>query len=286
MPDRCPPVCALPPVGAARPAEQHNERRPCDEEAQVFDLRGKVALVTGGGQHVGAQIARTLAAHGAAVAVNDLVAERAQAVVDEIAAAGGTAATAVADVADGVAVRAAVEQVRRALGPVSIIVNNAGIPAGGMGMAPFADSDPASWDPYVRLNVYGVLHCTHAVLPDMIAGGWGRVVTISSDSARVGDAGLVAYAGSKAFGPGMMRSLAKEVGRYGITCNSLSLGTVPPPGVAEQAADRLAKQVRRYPAGRLGTPADVAAAVLWLASEEAGWVTGQTVPVNGGYAAG
>jgi 3-oxoacyl-[acyl-carrier protein] reductase len=250
----------------------------------MFDLDGRVALVTGGGQGVGAAIARTLAAAGAAVAVNDLTADRAQRVVDEISAAGGRAVAVPADVTDAAAVAAAVESVGAALGPVSVLVNNAGIPATGMSMTTFADSDPASWTSLVDLNVYGVLHCTHAVLADMLAGGWGRVVTISSDSARMGDARIAAYAASKAFGPALMRSVAKEVGKHGITCNSLSLGTVPPAG-ANRPPEEVAKQTRLYATRRLGTPQDIAAAVLWLASEEAGWVTGQTIPVNGGYAA-
>jgi 3-oxoacyl-[acyl-carrier protein] reductase len=118
----------------------------------------------------------------------------------------------------------------------------------------------------------------------MLSAGWGRVVTISSDSARVGDARIATYAATKAFGPSLMRSVAKEVGPHGVTCNSLSLGTVPPAGTDRPAED-VARQARHYATRRLGTPQDVAAAVLWLASDEAGWVTGQTIPVNGGYAA-
>ena len=250
----------------------------------MFRLDERVTLVTGGGQGVGAEIARTLAAAGAAVAVNDVDAERAHGVADEIASAGGRAMAAPADVTDPTALAAALDAVRGTFGPVSILINNAGIPATGMSMTTFADSAPSSWSPLIGLNVYGVLHCTHAVLPDMLTAGWGRVVTISSDSARVGDARIATYAAAKAFGPALMRSVAKEVGPHGVTCNSLSLGTVLPAGTDRPAED-VARQARHYATRRLGTPQDVAAAVLWLASDQGGWVTGQTIPVNGGYAA-
>jgi 3-oxoacyl-[acyl-carrier protein] reductase len=151
-------------------------------------------------------------------------------------------------------------------------------------MSTFAKSDPASWASMVDLNVYGVLHCTRAVLAEMQAGGWGRVVTISSDSARTGESRIAVYAATKAFGPALMRSVAREVGQHGVTCNSLSLGTVPPAG-GDRLPEDVAKQARRYATRRLGTPQDIAAAVLWLSSDEAAWVTGQTIPVNGGYAA-
>jgi 3-oxoacyl-[acyl-carrier protein] reductase len=248
----------------------------------MFDLTGRVALVTGAGQGVGAAIAAALAGRGAAVAVNDLVAQRCDAVVSALQDDGAKACAAVADVTDPAAVRAMVAEVAGRLGPVSILVNNAGIPAGGIRPARFVDTAPAEWDRLIALNVYGVLHCTQAVLPTMIENGWGRVVTITSESGRVGERNLAVYAASKAAAAGFMRSVATEVASSGVTCNCISLGTVPPPGAALDA-DPLARLVRNYPVGRLGTPGDVAAAAVWLASPEASWVSGQTVPVNGGY---
>ena len=112
-----------------------------------------------------------------------------------------------------------------AAGQVDILVDDAGIPVSGFSMLPFAEEDPSRWKAFIDLNVYGPLNCTHAVLPGMIARGWGRVITISSESARVGDKRLSVYAASKGAGPAFMRSLAKEVGRNGITCNTLSLAT-------------------------------------------------------------
>lgn len=250
----------------------------------MFDMAGRVALVTGAGQGVGAAIAAALAARGAAVAVNDVFTDRAASMVAAVEAAGGRACTAVADVTDEAAVRAMVADVERILGPVGILVNNAGIPADGIALQRFTETVPADWDRFIRLNIHGVLHCTHAVLPGMVVGGWGRVLTITSDSARTGEANLAVYAASKAAGIGFIRSIAKEVGRSGVTCNCIALGTVPPAGFDPGAdPDRLARQLRLYPTRRLGTPADVAAAVVWLASDEAGWVTGQTIAVNGGF---
>lgn len=244
----------------------------------MAELSGRTALITGAGQNVGAETARALAAHGARVIVNDLFEDRAGQVVSEIRAAGGTAEPAVCDVTD----LAAVEKMAAAAG-VDILVNNAGIPVTGFSMLPFAEEDPARWKAFIDLNVYGPLNCTHAVLPGMIARGWGRVITISSESARVGDKRLAVYAASKGAGPAFMRSLAKEVGRNGITCNTLSLATQNNAGL-DEASDMRLRQLKAYSIPRLGRAGDVAAAIAWLTSDDGSWVTGQTIPVNGGYA--
>jgi len=143
----------------------------------VAELSGRTALITGAGQNVGAETARVLAGHGARVIVNDLFEDRADRVVSEIRAAGGTAEPAVCDVTD----RGAVQEMAAAAGDVDILINNAGIPVTGFSMLPFAEEDPSRWKAFIDLNVYGPLNCTHAVLPGMIARGWGRVITISSD---------------------------------------------------------------------------------------------------------
>jgi 3-oxoacyl-[acyl-carrier protein] reductase len=245
----------------------------------VGDLSGRTALITGAGQNVGAETARVLAARGATVGVNDLYADRAERVVEEIRAAGGKAEPVVADVTD----LAAVTETFGLFGPIDILVNNAGIPVTGITMKRFVDEDPAGWKAFVDLNVYGPLNCTHVALRGMLERGWGRVITISSESARVGDKLIATYAASKGAGPALMRSLAKEVGRSGITCNSLSLATQSNAGI-DEASDMALKQLRAYAIQRLGKASDVAAAVAWLVSDDASWVTGQTIPVNGGYA--
>ena len=245
----------------------------------MAELSGRTALITGAGQNVGAETARVLAGHGARVIVNDLFEDRARQVVSEITAAGGTAEPAVCDVTN----LTAVKKMAAAAGNVDILVNNAGIPVTGFSMLPFAEEDPSRWKAFIDLNVYGPLNCTYAVLPGMIARGWGRVITISSESARVGDKRLSVYAASKGAGPAFMRSLAKEVGRNGITCNTLSLASQNNAG-SDEASEMRLRQLRAYSVPRLGRASDVAAAIAWLSSDNGSWVTGQTIPVNGGYA--
>jgi 3-oxoacyl-[acyl-carrier protein] reductase len=247
----------------------------------MFDLSGRVALVTGGGQNAGAGIVRALAAQGAAVAVNDLYAERAESVVKEVEAAGGTAVAAPFDVTDKSAVDAAVAEVRAALGrPVDILVNNAGIPAdkSQMGYAPFRTLEPGRWRVPFEINLFGSMNCTHAVVGEMCDAGWGRVVQISSGSARVGSAmGLTLYGAAKSGIEGFIRHLSQEVAPFGVTANSLALGVQ-----SSAAGPGVEKIIENIPTGRTGEPADVGAAVVYLASPEASWFTGQTVNINGG----
>jgi NAD(P)-dependent dehydrogenase (short-subunit alcohol dehydrogenase family) len=255
--------------------------------AVEIDLSGRRALVTGAGQGVGRGIALTLAAAGAEIVVNDLVEERAADVVTEIERAGGRASAAAFDVTVWSAVEAAVA----AMGPVGIVVNNAGNAGkaathGFEDMKPFAEEDPASWEGFIRVNLFGVMYVTRAVLPAMIAAGSGRVITIVSDSARTGEANMAAYAAAKAGAGGLIRSVAREVGRHGITANCIALGTMnaheDPPEVEAQF-DWL---VKRYVIRRRGLPADVANLAVFLASDLSPWITGQTIPVNGGYSMG
>lgn len=253
--------------------------------AVAIDLSGRRALVTGAGRGVGAGIASLLAAAGASVAVNDLVADRAEEQAGCLRGDGGDAIAAPFDVTD-------YEQVERALaglGGVDIVVNNAGNAGGDSwpGMVDFAETDPADWDRFLRVNLYGVMNVTRATLPGMIAGGWGRVVTIISDSARVGEPKMAAYAAAKAGAAGLMRAISKEVGRHGITANCISLGTMRTPlteasweGLDEQ---QTAARLPGYPIRRPGLPDDVAGLVGYLVSPGASWITGQTIPLNGGY---
>jgi len=246
----------------------------------MFDLSGKVALVTGSGQSVGAGIARTLAAQGATVAVNDIVEERAAATVATISESGGRATGFAFDVTALGAVDAGVAQIERALGPVDILVNNAGnAGAPGMVVSQFRDMDPAVWERFVAVNLYGVLNCSRAVIDGMCERGWGRVITISSGAGVIGmRMGISIYAAAKSGSIGFMRHLAMEVARQGVTANTLALGLMGVQELTELTRDT-AKQI---PVGRLGSPDDVGAACAYLASEEAAWITGQTINLNGG----
>ena len=242
----------------------------------MFDLHGRTALVTGAGQNVGAGIARALAAQGADVVVNDLRIERAEAVAAAIEAAGiGRAVASAFDVTDLDQVVAAVAELDR----VDILVNNAGI--GGehpMAVAPFREMDPAAWAGPITVNLYGVLHCCRAVVDGMCDQNWGRIITISSGAGTAGTRiGVSPYAAGKGGGIAFTRTLALEVARSGVTANSLALGMM---GRDDPEVD--AALGRSIPVGRVGTPDDIGAACVWLASDEAAWVTGQTIEVNGG----
>jgi NAD(P)-dependent dehydrogenase (short-subunit alcohol dehydrogenase family) len=244
----------------------------------MFDLSGRVALVTGAGQNVGAGIARALADRGAAVAVNDLHAERAERIAKAIEASGGRSVAAPFDVTSLEATQKGVAAAKAALGPIDVLVNNAGVPDG-MGLTRFRDYDPAQWARMIDLNLYGVLHCTRAVVDDMCARGWGRIVTISSGAGQVGlPIGVSLYGAGKGGAIAFMRHLAIELARSGVTANTLALGLMSNAGDAA-GTQAIAAQV---PVGRLGTPEDVGAAVVYLASPEASWVTGQTIGLNGG----
>jgi len=246
----------------------------------ALDLSGRRALVTGAGQGVGRGIALALAEAGAEVVVNDLDGDRAAAVADEL---GGSATTAVFDVTDHDAVRAAIG----GLG-VDVLVNNAGNAGaeGWGGLDRFVDTGPGAWEPYLQVNLYGVLHCCHAVLPGMIERGDGRIITIVSDAARAGEAGMAVYSAAKAGAAGLMRALAVETGRHGITVNSIALGTMrtplSEPFWAEPDEDRVKALLSRYVVRRPGLPEDVGALAVFLASPQASWITGQTYPLNGG----
>jgi 3-oxoacyl-[acyl-carrier protein] reductase len=244
----------------------------------LFDLKGRNALVTGAGQGVGAGIARLLASQGATVTVNDLHQERAEATVDDVSRAGGRAATALFDVTDLEAVEQGVARIEADLGPIDILVNNAGVPEG-MGIAQFVDLDPSEWRRYIDLNVYGVMNGARAVIPGMIERGHGRIVTISSGAGTTGiGLGVSAYGAGKGGGIAFMRHLALEVAGSGVTANTIAIGLQDNPGDPELTR-LLAESI---PVGRLGKPEDVGACVVWLASDEASWVTGQTIEVNGG----
>lgn len=251
----------------------------------LVDLKGRNALITGAGQGVGRAIALLMAEHNAGtVFVNDLFEDRAEAVATEINDAGGSAVGIAADVTDYDSIKAMAARVGEIGEPAQIIVNNAGLPPAGFPMKPFHESEPEEWEKFIRLNLYGPMYVTRAFIEPMIERGWGRVVTIISDAARVGDPFMAWYAAGKAGAAGFMRSIANETGKLGVNCNCISLGSIfpgfdPEVGLAEE----MKRRFRGYALRRPGTPEDVAPMVVFLSSDASSWITGQVYPVNGGY---
>jgi 2-hydroxycyclohexanecarboxyl-CoA dehydrogenase len=242
-----------------------------------------VALVTGAGRGIGRAIALRLARAGLAVGVTDLDGGAAEAVAGEITAAGGRAAGAAADVTSLDAMRAAVAAVEAACGPLEVLVNNAGWER----LHPFVESDPALWDRLIAVNLKGVLNACRAALDGMTARGGGRIVSVSSDAGRVGSTGESVYSACKAGVIGFSKALAREVARHGITVNVVCPGPTDTQLLADvMAGERGAKILegmkRGIPLRRLARPEDIAGAVAYLASEEAGYVTGQVLSVSGG----
>jgi len=258
----------------------------------ILDLSGRVALVTGAGQGVGRQIALHLggAKGSGGVAVNDYVLDRAEAVAEEIRAAGGKAIAVQADVSSQPSVQAMVDKASAELGPIGVLVNNAGnagaTPSPELGK-PFWETGPEVWQSFIGVNFYGVINCTAAVIPGMIARkAPGRIITIISDAGRWGDASMEIYAASKAGAAGFMRSVARTLGRHGITANSVAIALTATPAVRrtlEGDPERLKRQMEKYIILRPGQPEDIANMVLFLASDASPWITGQVYPVNGGF---
>lgn len=248
----------------------------------MFDLTGRIALVSGAGQSVGAGIATMLARQGAAVIVNDLHSDRAEKVAAGIVEEGNRAVAAAFDVTD---LDATISHVRAAEaelgGQVGILVNNAGIAESRVNKR-FLELTPDQWRAPIDLNIYGAMNCVYAVVFGMRDRGWGRIVQISSGSARTGqNIGVSMYATGKSGIEGFIRHLAAETGQFGITANVVALGhqqnlaDIFPP-------DLLEKTLSTIPIGRLGDPAEVGAFCAYLSSDEAGGITGQTLDFNGG----
>jgi 2-hydroxycyclohexanecarboxyl-CoA dehydrogenase len=242
----------------------------------------RVAVVTGGASGMGEATCHELARRGHRVAVLDINSQAAQRVSDDLSGAGTTALAVGVDVTDRRAVDEAFAKVRSELGPVSILVTSAGL----VDFAPFLEITPESWARIVDVNLTGTFHCCQAALPDMLAAGWGRIVMISSSSAQRGSPGMAHYAASKGAVITLTKSLAHEYASAGITVNN-----IPPSGIEtpmqhqSQATGKLPSNealARRIPVGHLGTGGDIAAAVGFLCSEEAGFITGQILGVNGG----
>jgi NAD(P)-dependent dehydrogenase (short-subunit alcohol dehydrogenase family) len=242
------------------------------------------AIVTGAGSGIGRAIAHRLAEDGLAISVLDLDDRAAEQVGDEIRQKGHEAiASGGVDVSDRAQVNDAVERVRRMLGPVLVLVNNAGV----TGFKEFLKITDDRWDRIMQVNLNGPFYCTQAVLPDMIDAGWGRIVNISSSSAQSGQPLMVHYVTSKAGLIGFTKALALEFAPMGITVNTIPPGFIDTPMLRSSEergflGDTVEHHAGRTPVRRAGRPEDIAAACSFLASEEAGYITGQVLGVNGG----
>ena len=249
----------------------------------MSENKSRVAIVTGGGSGIGAAVAEQLGAAGHRVAALDFNTEGAEAVAATVVAAGGEAIGLHVDVADRTSVEKAVGQVREKFGPVEILVTSAGIDA----QTPFTDITAEEWNRVIGVNLTGTFNSTQSVIPDMQAGGWGRIVTISSSSAQSGAPDRGHYVASKGGVIALTKALAFEFSPQGITAN-----TIPPSIIATPMADtaveagllpKLDDLAMMTPVRRTGQPDDIAAAAAFLCSEQAGFITGQVIGVNGGW---
>ena len=243
-------------------------------------LNGKVALVTGAGRGVGREIAASLAREGASVAINYRAsANDAEALAAEIIAAGGKAKAYQADVADFAAVSAMIAAVVKDFGRLDILINNAGLAL----RQRFVETRPEDWRRQIDACLYGAIHCCHAAAPHLEAARNGRIVAVIGDSSRVGESGLAIVAAARAGVVALMKSLAREFGRSGTTCNTVSLGLVETDHDKDWVEANREKLVKLYPVRRLGQANDVAPMVTLLASPHSGWITGQVLSISGGY---
>ncbi len=243
-------------------------------------LQGKVAVVTGAASGVGRAIALTLAAEGAAVAVNyRSSANEADSLVAEIDALGGRAKSYKADVADFDAVQTMVDGVVRDFGGLNILINNAGLAK----RQRFVETTPKDWHSQIDACLYGAIHCCYAAAPHLEAAKNGRIVSVIGDSSRIGESGLAIVAAARAGVVGLMKSLARELGRSGTTANTVSLGLVETAHDKAWVEENREKLIRLYPVRRLGLPDDVAPMVALLASPASGWITGQVLSISGGF---
>jgi 2-hydroxycyclohexanecarboxyl-CoA dehydrogenase len=245
--------------------------------------KSRVAVVTGAASGMGLAIARRLAARGDRVALLDLNGDGAQQAARDLRDEGATTIGAQVDVADRGAVDAALDQARAELGPITIMVTSAGVDA----FDAVADITPEKWERVLAVNLTGTFHCLQAVVPDMVEAGWGRMVTISSSSAQSGAPRMAHYVASKCGVIGLTRALAVELAPRGITVNTIPPGMIDTPMLRHAEAkgdvynlEKLA--ARMIPVGHTGTPEDIAATCAFLCSDEAGFITGQVVGVNGG----
>ena len=243
----------------------------------------RVAIVTGGGSGIGLAISERLVADGNAVAIFDRDGASAEAAADKITASGGTAIGVTVDVTDRAGIDQGVAEVRQRLGRPTVLVNSAGMD----GFDPFLKISAEKWARILAVNLTGTFDCCQAVVPDMIEEGWGRIVNISSSSAHSGQPLMTHYVAAKAGVIGFTKALALELGPQGITVNTIPPGFIDTPMLrGSEAKGRLGKGVEHHasltPVRRVGKPEDIAAACSFLVADEASYITGQVIGVNGG----
>lgn len=242
-------------------------------------LSGKIAIITGGASGIGLAISRRFARDGAATAVWDIDEASARQTAEDIVASGGKAIACRVDVTDREQVEAAKARVNEHFGKIDILVNNAGI----SNFKPFLQLTDVDWDMMVEINLKGVFICTQVVLPDMLGAGWGRVINISSSSVQTGSAQMSHYVASKGGVVGMTKALALEFAEKGVTFNNVPPGFIETPLLrATLSQPMIDAQIERSPMKKVGKPEDIAAACAFLASDDAGYITGHTLSVNGG----
>ena len=245
---------------------------------------GKTIVLTGGGGGIGGATCKLFGADGAKVAVFDLNLDAAHKVASEIVAAGGVAEAFKCDIVDRASVDAAVAAVETKLGPISVLVNNAGWDV----FKPFVKTEPSEWAKIIAINLTGALNMHHAILPGMAARKYGRIVNVASDAARVGSSGEAVYAACKAGLVAFSKTIAREHARHGVTVNAVCPGPTATAMLSDVASTAASPEklleafTRAIPLGRLGQPEDLAGAIAFLASDDAGFVTGQVLSVSGG----
>lgn len=243
-------------------------------------LRGRVALVTGASWGIGREVALSFAREGVNVMVHYHRHEQeAEEVAREAAALGVRAITHKADISQGDQVEAMVQKALVELGSLDILVSNAGFSI----QQAFTETTREDWDKTIDPSLYGPLYLCRATIEPMMKQGWGRIVSVVTDAARVGQSRMALNSAARAAVIGLMKSLGREYGRYGITANAVALGWIRTPATAPYLDQWGQEVVKFYPLRRLGVPQDAAPAVVFLASEAASWITGQVLAINGGY---
>jgi 2-hydroxycyclohexanecarboxyl-CoA dehydrogenase len=243
-----------------------------------MSLAGKTAIVTGAASGIGLAAARRLAKDGANVAIWDINEDAAKAAAAELVSEGYKVIASRVDVSKRAEIDSAVKVAKEKFGPISILVNNAGISA----FTPFMQITEEQWDRIMQVNLKSVLICTQAVLPDMLEAKWGRIINVSSSSAQTGAQTMVHYSASKGGVIAFTKSLAQELAPTGITVNNVPPGFVDTPMMRAGLGEKVDMIIASSPMKRAGRPEDMAGAIAFLASEDAGYITGHTLSVNGG----